>query len=232
MVGKVTTLKEMIKIEDKRAIVKNLKKISKQFIKITSWMEGSTEFKTSGLFRSKYLIAKSAIDFVDITINNIDSHVSILALCTRNIYELNLRINHISENDENLKKWLAESIQDEIDIYEGILQLERVHNKHDHIVQNEISRLKSLADKHSLELKKFSSTGSIASDLNERNEYNAVFKLFSKLVHPTSYLVNKKQSTETLATFNFLIVHNQLYSQMILQTLHESTKCPEEIKSS
>ena len=188
----MATVKDFIRIEDKRGIVKNLKKILNQFTKTTSWMEGSEKYKTDELFRAMHLIAKSTIDYTNITIDNISNHVSILALCTRNIYELYLIASHISESKENLKKWFAESIKDEIEIYEGILKLERENNDKDYIIHEEIERLTLLASKYNLQLKKISTTSSIAIELDEKNGYDSIFKLFSKLIHPTSYLVNNK----------------------------------------
>ena len=52
-----------------------------------------------------------------------EQHVSILALATRSVYELDLRARHVLASSENMVAWQSEAVLDQIEIYESLLRI-------------------------------------------------------------------------------------------------------------
>ncbi len=163
---------------------------------------------------------------------NINGHISIVALCTRNIYEANLQVRDLLRTPSGLQRWLGEAVTDKIDLLEGILSLESASNtsKERQIVQTEIERLQLLRDKYSLPSAKPSPAGTIARDVGLSEEHKALFKLFSKLVHPSSFLINDFSSAESSEHYSILQIHAQLYAWDTFLRACGDASMPDEIR--
>jgi hypothetical protein len=174
-----------------REFKKQVDKVVKKAKFINRWVKENTPRSDRSLALSNLL--KAVSDNLEILKSSLDSHISILALATRSQYEINIRLRSVIKSDSELMKWSSEAITDKVQTLEGILSLDSdVDNiKARSILNSEILRLKSLAVKYSLpEVKNPASAGNIAGSLGLEAEHKALFKMFSKLVHPSSYLVN------------------------------------------
>ncbi|GIC79360.1 DUF5677 domain-containing protein [Moritella sp. F3] len=159
------------------------------------------------------LIAQS--EFIEICGTNIHKNISVIALGTRSLYELLVRIKTIISNSEQVKKWSSEAITDNIQILEGILTLGHSDsNEHNTKALNDrIEHLKITRDKYELpEVKQPMPTGNLVDNVGLRAEHDGMYKLYSKLVHPSSFLVNFKESADTKNVRDILLIHAQLYS--------------------
>lgn len=208
----------------------NLDKIIKKCRFINRWIEKNihrTE-KTVVL----YNLLRSTADYLELAKSSLSFHISALALSTRSIYEINVRVRSIIEVQEDLKKWQSEAVTDKVQVLEGVLLLasgsENLNEQY--ILKQEIERLKGLATKYELPLvKQPIGTGSLAKTVGLEDEHNALFKLYSKLVHPSSYLVNDYNGASSNENQKTLQIHAQLYAHDSISRICEELGVPFEV---
>ncbi|ETK24515.1 DUF5677 domain-containing protein [Pseudomonas sp. FH1] len=163
---------------------------------------------------------------------SIGNHISILALATRNLYELNLTTRSIIKSKENLNNWNSEAITDKIQVLEGILSIHTASDlpQQRKILTTEINRLKDLRKKYELpEIKTPASAGQVAKDLESTDEHKSLYKLFSKIVHPSSYLVNDHKNSASIETIMILQIQGQIYIHDTLSKISEHLNIPDTI---
>jgi hypothetical protein len=136
-----------------------------------------------------------------------------LALSTRNVFELNLIYQYTCLSEENLKEWIGNKAKDEIEILEGMLKLSQNPNSDEEkVVKERIDKITTTAEKKNLEIKKQLSTKVIAEKVGLVAEYDSLFKLYSKFIHPTSYLINSAPSEiNSLQYKNIFLIQFQIY---------------------
>jgi hypothetical protein len=163
---------------------------------------------------------------------NVDGHISIVALCTRNIYEINLQVRDLILSPSGLQRWMGETVTDKIDLLDGILSLESASDtsKERQVLLKEIERLRLLRDKYSLPSAKPSPAGQIANRVGLSEEHKALFKLFSKLVHPSSFLVNDFGTAASNEHYYILQIHAQIYAWDTFSRVCEDASMPDEIR--
>lgn len=144
---------------------------------------------------------------------------------------MNLRTRHVLESDENLRRWTAEAAIGNIDILEGLLQLPRANTEStERELRAEINRLKSLLTKHELpKIARPPSVAALARSAGLESEHRALFQLFSKLVHPSSYLINRADEPYSDITRNILVIHLQLYAGDLLERIRGALNVPDEV---
>lgn len=155
----------------------------------------------------------AAANYLNISRSNAgDGHISVIALVTRSLYELRLRVEYIIREPQELDMWQAEAAVDQIQVLEGILKIDRTTTSEEQCrtLRTEITRLRALLRKHGMkEPKHLSSSFEIAKKLGRANEHQSLFKLYSKLVHPSSYLVNNYAQAGSRETVQILEIHLQ-----------------------
>lgn len=184
--------------------------------------------KTLTLFN---LLAASA-NCLDMAAKNIGEHISAIALATRNLYEINLQTLDILRSSDSLQRWLGEAVTDKIEVFEGILSLDTVDaavEPHE-VIRTEIERLLSLRKKHVLPAARPSGAVEIAKSVGRTEEHKALFKLFSKLVHPSSYLVNNYKDANSDEIAMMLQVHAQLYAWDTFSRICDAVSMPEPVR--
>lgn len=86
-------------------------------------------------------------------------------------------------------------------------------SKQREILEAEIERLKSIRDRHNLPtIKSPASAGQIAKEVGLSEEHKNLYKLFSKIVHPSSYLVNDYKNAASTEIKMILQIHAQIYA--------------------
>lgn len=174
-------------------------------------------------------LLSSVSDYLEVTKNSLNSHISVLALSTRNIYEINVRLRSVIDQDEEQKNWASEAVTDKVQTLEGILLL---GNESENITERltlrqEIERLKNLITKHDMPvIKQPATTGSIAKTVGLEKEHKALFKLYSKLVHPSSYLVNDYNNAASIESQKLLQIHAQLYAHDSIERICKVLNVP------
>lgn len=93
--------------------------------------------------------------------------------------------------------------------------------------------MRSLAFKYNLDpaLRRISTRAlARAAGAQAEKEYEAFFKLFSKLVHPSSFLVNgTAKNAYGFPIRNALVIHLKLYAHDMLTRIRESLGVPDDV---
>jgi uncharacterized protein DUF5677 len=180
--------------------------------------ELATKVPRSDASVARQRLLSSAADTVDLVArDSVDAPIAVIALATRNVFEINLRARYIEQSDANLRDWISEALLDRIQLYEGMLTLSGPKEATD-LLRMEIEYNGQLAQKHGLALgRKPMMTSELAQQVGMKEEYAALFKLYSKLLHPTSYSVNVTPGeVGSLVNRNILLIHLQLYAHDLL----------------
>ena len=153
------------------------------------------------------------------TRGGVETPLEVLALCTRNIFELWLRIQYIAANELNCQSWRNEALTDQLQVYEAILTLAGTDELKP-LISAEIERTRQHGANRGLaEGQKLTSTAGIAKATGNFYEYEAFYKLYSKLVHPTSWSVNWPNAVSSDMYGFALAVNAQRYGWGILKTV-------------
>jgi len=190
-----------------------LEKMQERFLEVSNWVIENKERNNENL--ALYNLLSSVIQYLRVLYISINENISILALSTRSLYELNLTIRSVLETSENFNSWCSEAITDKIQILEGVLGIQTISSmsKQREILETEIERLKSIRDRHNLPtIKSPASAGQIAKEVGLSEEHKNLYKLFSKIVHPSSYLVNDYKNAASTEIKMILQIHAQIYA--------------------
>jgi len=142
-------------------------------------------------------------------------NISGLAWVTRNLFETNLTIRHVLTSDSNFSDWLGQALRDEKDFIDGVLSVatDTRNSAAETQLRARLAKLQDMAQRHGLEFSKPFRVSDIAKPLGLLDEYNSLYKLFSKYVHPSSLLINSWHQQAPDANWtNIFLSKSQLYS--------------------
>jgi len=145
----------------------------------------------------------------------------LVSASVRNIFEIMLIIEHISSSDEAVKCWIGQLQRDTLDIHEGLITLFGKHGIHS--AELETSRdnvLKSGSAKGVSPAKPFN-IKNIAAQFGLAEDYDAMFKLCSKIVHPSSIRVNIPGAFDKDENYKNALIHTGIH---YLAIITESSK--------
>ena len=136
------------------------------------------------------------------------------AWCARNIFEINLVLRHISRGTENLHRWMGQLAGDEKQIIEGFLTLSADSNLAEKkILQGRLDVIEAITTRHNIRASGPFNIKSIADQEQLGEEYVGLYKLFSKYVHPSSWLVNASaESVQSKEYLNIFVIYAQLHA--------------------
>ena len=205
-------LGDFVDFENPRQISLSLKRKAKACRGAAIWISGNVERTDESLVLKNILV--SATGYLNLGADNIRGHISVIAIVTRSLYELNLQTRDVIGSSAGLARWNGEAATDKMQVLEGIMELETVGDSgyQRHILSTEISRLRYLRRKYDLPEKTPRSAGALENSVGLKREHRALFKLFSKLIHPSSYLVNDPKNAASPEVRDILIMHAQLYA--------------------
>ena len=110
-----------------------------------------------------------------------------MAWAARNLLELVLRYEYIQNSDENLRRLLDEQLRDETDIYESMKVLSDMPGDAEWC-DEQIQHIHQTAVTNGYKVpKKPLQVAEIARAVGMEDEYRAVYKMYSKWVHPSSW---------------------------------------------
>jgi len=185
------TLKDYVRMGSQGDRKKGIDKVIYKCRHIKRWYEKNKERTEKSVILLNLL--DSVADYLEVANDSFGKHISILAMATRNQYELSLRITSLIQDEKEIDKWQSESITDGIQACEGFLNISEKSTPETASIQDEIDSLVRLRKKWGLPVVKNSmGSGNLAGKVGMQEEHLAFFKLYSKLVHPSSLVVNKK----------------------------------------
>jgi hypothetical protein len=112
-----------------------------------------------------------------------------LAWMARDLLELTLTYTDLRVSDESLLAYVGQEARDEIEIYEALSKLSSYPGEEEWCYE-QITRLRTQAVKARIEIPKApQQMRQLARNVGREPEYDAVYRLFSKWVHPTAWLL-------------------------------------------
>lgn len=215
-----------------RDIVKfgNLSEVNNAIRSDISLIDQHLEFIQTNLDRTErnltlYNLLRKTREYLFCLASSLNGPTEQLGFVTRSLFELNLITQYILKDEKNLKRFVAELGSDKIEILNGILELrEDSSEENAKELEKEINRIKALAKKHNLILQKPESIKTIATIVGLEREYKALYKLFSKYVHPSSYIINASpKEIHSNEIRNIFLIHAQIYAIDTFQRIKEET---------
>jgi hypothetical protein len=154
-----------------------------------------------------------------------------VAWATRNLFELDLLVRFVLKSEENMLRFLGERARDEIEILEGLISLgEDQSSRNVAILRARVDDLKRIAQKHKIRPEKHRTTRDLADAAGLRHVYDALFKLYSKYVHPSSWLVNA--SRQMIDEYkDAFVLEAQRYALDTLHMVSEAVRSERERKN-
>ncbi len=225
------TLREFVKHDSIKNVKKNVLKIDLNYKRLIQFCSGTENIERTNKNVALTNIAKGTHRSLSLLANNLsdDYDITLIALCARNLFELNIRLRSIIEDENSLNKWMSEMVMDEKQIIDAISTIANDnHTTELELFENKKKLNDSILDQNNLKSVKSPETvKSIAEKIGEQEEYTALFKLFSKLLHPTSYLINRHNEASCIYSFNILIVSAQKYAFDMFERLKIELNVPE-----
>lgn len=225
------TLREFVKHDTIKNVQKNILKIDSNYKRLIHFCSGSKNIERTNKNVALTNIAKGTQRSLGLLVNNLsdDYDITLVALCTRNLFELNIRLRSIIKDENSLNTWMSEMVMDENQILDAISTIANdSHAAELDLFENKKKLNNSILDKHNLKsVKRPENVKDIAESVGELEEYTALFKLFSKLLHPTSYLINSHSAAGCIYNFNILIISAQKYAFDLFERLRTELNVPE-----
>lgn len=135
--------------------------------------------------------------------SSLSGPIEVIGFISRSLFELSLITRYVLMSEENLMQFVAESAVDKVQLLEGLLEAGDIAYKEDielikeeitkevvELIKEEIAKLKTTTEKFNFPYKKPNSIKTIARIVDSELEYKALYKLFSKYVHPSSFSIN------------------------------------------
>jgi hypothetical protein len=143
----------------------------------------------------------------------LDQGADALAWCARNLFELDLILRFVLASDENVLDWIGQRTSDEIQFIDAMVEWSSEETAAVSELKKRREELVRIAREHGIELKPFRSTSDLARFAGLKEEYEGIFKLLSKHVHPSSFLVNEDaKRVHGWNSINVFLTLAQLYA--------------------
>lgn len=128
----------------------------------------------------------------DRLISHKDFPIEYNAISARNLFECYLLIAYIIKDPSKAEEFLSQKAFDELEINEGFLSLKTAETSETSIkqIQDRMDYIRELMKNHNLVPSKRWNVLHLAEQTNNKLEYAAFFKFYSKYVHPSSWIVN------------------------------------------
>ena len=152
-----------------------------------------------------------------------EESTDLLAWVARNLFEINMILRFVLASEEDLDRWQAEAGGDERDIILGILALSSADTKEEdrQKLLGRIAEIEGVLSRHKLNAEKPLQLRTLASKVGMDSDYEAFFKLYSKYVHPSSWLVNSSEQRRQ-EWRDILSVQAQFYAAETFGRLEEA----------
>lgn len=134
----------------------------------------------------------------------------VVALCARNLFELNLFLRHIMSGSTYLKGWVGQCVTDRREAGEALAALTDDPRVKATIAAG-VAGDAEILQKHGITAASRFNVKKLAEQYGLLSEYQALYKLFSKVVHPSSWLVNLDELTAPVF-LDVFVVQCQIYA--------------------
>jgi hypothetical protein len=153
-----------------------------------------------------------------------DHPIEYTAISARNLFECYLLIAYIIKDPSKAKEFFSQKASEELEINEGFLSLKTAKTSETSInaIQARIKFIKEIMKKHELTSSRHWTVSHLAHQTNNKLEYQAFFKLYSKYVHPSSWIVNSRNNEYDNPVFrNIFLLQGQHYASCIIKLISD-----------
>lgn len=160
----------------------------------------------------------------DRLISNQNTHIEHLALSSRNLFECYLLIAYIIENPARAKEFISQKAFDEKEINEGFLSLPTTNtaDASKKMLQDRIDNVNELMKNHRLTPSKHWTVRDLAVKTGNKEEFDGFFKLYSKYVHPSAWMVNSHEEEYDNPVFkNIFFSQGQIFTRRIVKLIYK-----------
>ncbi|MEO8403674.1 MAG: DUF5677 domain-containing protein [Chitinophagaceae bacterium] len=182
---------------------------------------------------------KEEMDYVLISTRNLTNHTLILferliayqqapiefcAISARNLFECYLLVAFILSDPSKAKDFVGQKAAEELEFNEGFLSITKPNTPESTIqaIRDRMAYIKDLMSQHGIPVKKGWNVRELAEKANNKIEYEAFFKLYSKYVHPSSWIVNGVINEYDNPVFrNIFIMQGQHYASCVLKLVSD-----------
>lgn len=183
--------------------------------------------------RVSKLNEKEGLDFVIISLRSLTSYTSMLlerlaiyqqspiefiALSSRNLFECYLLVAFILSDPSKAKEFVGQKASEELEINEGFLSITKPGTPEATVksIQDRMTYIKELMKNHEIPIEKHWTVSNLAKQTNNKVEYEAFFKLYSKYIHPSSWILNSQANEYDNPVFrNIFVMQGQHYAGCI-----------------
>lgn len=160
----------------------------------------------------------------DRLIANPSAPIEQIAIYARNLFECYLLVAYLIDDPSKAKEFVSQKAYDELEINEGFLSLtdKDTPELHVKLIKDRMSYITAIMKSAELTPSKYWNIGRLASQTNNRVEYDAFFKLYSKYIHPSSWIVNSAEYDYDNPIFkNIFFSQGQIYTNRIVKLISE-----------
>jgi hypothetical protein len=171
-----------------------------------------------------------SVTYLEIVRNSLPAPVQVLALCTRSAYELYLIARKVLSDKDEIARWLDETASDNLVMMAAFVEFLNAAKPLPADFRQAVDGFKDLCASAGLETAKKVTrvpTASLAKEFGLDKEHTALFSLYSKLVHPSAFLVNCGQQNPSEQMGKTLLFALLDYADRMLNLVASFVGAPE-----
>lgn len=205
-------LKDMVQHVPDLQVARHLRDLSAKFRQLFNDIEKISARSNESLVYGN--LANRIASEIDRLADNYPNFSEGVAWSARNQFEINLIIRHIGRSAENMSQWLGQLAGDEKTILDGFLTLSAMSELPERqILQERLNSIDSISARHNIQSRQPFNIKALAEQEQLGDEYAGLYKLFSKYVHPSSWLINSPaESVQSKEYVNIFVIYAQIYS--------------------
>lgn len=212
-------------------VVKNIGKYGKCIKKIAAWTGGSQNYTRSKQNDLVARILESTPKFIGYVESSAYNDIHLLAFGVRSILENLARAKFICQSEENLNNWLTEALNDQKDIVKGFIAGGDSSSEQVQFLQSELERLETFKEKFELSaIKRPQNVKDMTEAVDLGFDYSTIYKLTSKIVHPTSLMINQSSMLDEFYYHDLLALMVQKYLFELQQHVCDVLEAPESLR--
>ena len=160
----------------------------------------------------------------DRLISNQNFPIDYIAILSRNLFECYLITAYIINDSSKAQEFISQKAYEELEINEGFLSITTENTSETNIksIRDRMEYINEIMKKSELTPSKNWNVNYLAKQTNNELEYKAFFKLYSKYVHPSSWIMNSHKHEYDNPVFkNIFILQGQHYTSCITKLISD-----------
>lgn len=137
--------------------------------------------------------------------------IALVSVSVRNIFEIMLIIDHVASSDAAVRLWIGQLQQDALDIHEGLMALCAKHGIRSFELESSRDNVLNSGNAQGVTPARPFIIKDIATQIGLAEDYDAIFKLCSKIVHPTSIRVNLPGAFDKDENYKNTLIHTGVH---------------------